>query len=60
VIGSLILLGTLTTLVYFHFGVRARPGLPAQRPEWVESLAFVSESLSRSHSECCLPGLFCR
>lgn len=40
---SLILIGTLTTLIYFHFGVRERPGQPAKRPEWMEFLASLGQ-----------------
>lgn len=38
-----VLIGTLTVLIYFHFGARARPGLPPRRPEWIESLAWVGQ-----------------
>jgi hypothetical protein len=41
--GSVILIGTLTTLIYFHFGVRPRPGQQASRPEWVEFLSWVGQ-----------------
>jgi hypothetical protein len=41
--GFLILLGTLTTLVYFHFGVQTPPGQPARRPEWIETVAFIGQ-----------------
>lgn len=41
--GSVLLIGTLTTLIYFHFGVRWRPGQPASRPEWVEFLSWVGQ-----------------
>jgi hypothetical protein len=41
--GSLILVGTLTTLIYFHFGVRETPGQPGRRPEWMESLAWIGQ-----------------
>lgn len=39
----LVILGTVTTLVYFHFGARQRPDGPARRPEWVEGLALVGQ-----------------
>lgn len=41
--GILILVGTLATLIYFHFGVRERPGQPSRRPEWIESLAWIGQ-----------------
>jgi hypothetical protein len=39
--GLLIILGTVTTLIYFHFGARQRPGGIPKRPDWVEALARV-------------------
>jgi hypothetical protein len=45
---TIILVGTLTTLIYFHFGVRSRPEQaaqvqPAQRPAFVEALARIGQ-----------------
>lgn len=39
--GLIILIGTVTTLMFFHFGTRARKDQPAQRPRWVEDLGQV-------------------
>jgi hypothetical protein len=41
--GSVILVGTLTSLIYFHYGARPRPGEPSKRPEWLESLGWVGQ-----------------
>lgn len=46
--GGVVLVGTLTTLAYFHFGVRARPGQvsltqPAQRGAILEGIAGVGQ-----------------
>ena len=41
--GLLIILGTVTTLVYFHFGARNRISGAPRRPEWVEILARVGQ-----------------
>ena len=43
--GALILLGTVTTLAYFHFGVQGRGDQPAQRPEWMEVIAKIGRGL---------------
>jgi hypothetical protein len=37
--GLFILVGTLTTLAYFHFGVRTKPDQPTQRPVWLQVVA---------------------
>lgn len=39
--GSLILLGTLTTLAYFHFSVRTVADEPTARPAWIDWLAGI-------------------
>jgi hypothetical protein len=39
----LVILGTVTTLVYFHFGARQRADGAPRRPEWVEGLALVGQ-----------------
>jgi hypothetical protein len=36
-----ILVGTLTTLAYFHFGVRSRPDRQPQRQAWIDGLGQV-------------------
>jgi hypothetical protein len=41
--GLLILLGTVTTLIYFHFGASSSPGQPPQRREWIDSLGWVGQ-----------------
>lgn len=40
---SLVLLGTVTTLAFFNFGVRAKPGMRAQRPVWLAWLAWIGQ-----------------
>jgi hypothetical protein len=39
----IILIGTVTTLAYFHFGARPRAGQAPARPAWVAPLARVGE-----------------
>lgn len=41
--GLLIVLGTVTTLVYFHFGAQQKLGDTPKRPEWVEFLAVIGQ-----------------
>jgi hypothetical protein len=41
--GVMIIIGTLTTLIYFHFGVKPRLGAPGRRPEWMEILALIGQ-----------------
>ncbi len=43
--GILILLGTVATLAYFHFGIREQGNLPAQRPQWMEVVAKIGQGL---------------
>jgi hypothetical protein len=38
-----ILVGTSTTLIYFHFGARQKLGAVPRRPEWVEILALIGQ-----------------
>jgi hypothetical protein len=38
-----ILIGTITSLAYFHFGVRSRGDQAAQRPLWIEILAQIGQ-----------------
>ncbi|GAP16308.1 hypothetical protein [Levilinea saccharolytica] len=39
----LFLIGTVSTLVYFHFGVKSRPNQPARRPSWMEFTASIGQ-----------------
>lgn len=41
--GGMILVGTLTTLIYFQFGAVKSKGRSATRPEWLEWLALVGQ-----------------
>jgi hypothetical protein len=41
--GSIILIGTLTTLIYFQFGVRKSPDKNAQRGGFLEGLAWIGQ-----------------
>jgi hypothetical protein len=41
--GVMILIGTLTSLIYFHFGVKPKLGGPGKRPEWMEILALIGQ-----------------
>jgi len=41
--GSIILVGTISSLAYFHFGVRKQVGAKTQRPDWMEWLAQVGQ-----------------
>jgi hypothetical protein len=41
--GGMILVGTLTTLIYFQFGAIRTKGRPAARPEWLEWLGLVGQ-----------------
>lgn len=38
-----VLVGTLATLLYFHFGVRSRPNQPASQPIWIEKIGKVGQ-----------------
>jgi hypothetical protein len=42
--GGAILLGTLTTLLYFHFRVRQVPNQSPARPRWMEPIAWVGQA----------------
>jgi hypothetical protein len=42
--GSLILVGTVTTLGYFHFGARRRSGRLIQRAIWIEWISWVGHA----------------
>ena len=39
--GGIILVGTITSFAYFHFGARARPNQPAVRQPWIEELSQI-------------------
>jgi hypothetical protein len=39
----LILIGTVTSLAYFHFGIRSRGEQTGQRPLWIEVLAQIGQ-----------------
>jgi len=39
----LILIGTITSLAYFHFGVRSRGDQTAQRPLWIEIFSQIGQ-----------------
>jgi len=39
--GGVILIGTITTLVYFHFGARRVPGKSPRRLEFIEGLSGI-------------------
>ena len=41
--GSLLLVGTIATLSYFHFSTRARADQPSERPAWMEGLARLGQ-----------------
>ena len=41
--GSIILIGTICTLAYFHFGARRYAGRTKQRSAWIEPLAWIGE-----------------
>ncbi len=38
-----ILVGTITTLMFFYFGAKARPNQPPQRSKWVETMAKIGQ-----------------
>jgi hypothetical protein len=39
--GLIILIGTVTTLMFFYYGTRARQDRPAERPRWIQDLGQV-------------------
>jgi hypothetical protein len=41
--GSVVLIGTITTLVYFHFGARRIPGSPPRRLAVIEILGWIGQ-----------------
>ncbi len=40
---AIILLGTLSTLVYFHFSTRGKAGQPSQRSQWIEGIGRIGQ-----------------
>ncbi len=40
---AIILLGTLTTLIYFHFGTRGKAGQSSQRAQWIEGIGWIGQ-----------------
>ena len=41
--GAFVLIGTIATLTYFHFGARIKPGQTAGRAIWIDRTAKVGE-----------------
>jgi hypothetical protein len=41
--GIIIVLGTITTLIYFHFGSRVNPGQPNQRLPFIENISIAGK-----------------
>ncbi|MGB9586188.1 MAG: hypothetical protein ACPL7A_02065, partial [Anaerolineales bacterium] len=41
--GGVVLLGTITTLAFFHFGARSSAQGSLQRPWWIESLSWLGQ-----------------
>ncbi len=41
--GTLMLVGTLTTLIYFHFGAQPRASGAARRAEWIEGISGIGQ-----------------
>lgn len=41
--GGIILVGTITSLAYFHFGAKARPNQPPVRQPWIEELSQIGQ-----------------
>lgn len=42
--GLVLLIGTLTTIIYFHFGTRSKPGQPNRRKAFIEAIGLVGEA----------------
>lgn len=40
---AIILLGTLTTLIYFQFSTRGKDGHPSQQAQWIEGLGWIGQ-----------------
>jgi hypothetical protein len=43
IVGAIVLIGTVTTLVYFHFGASRKPGSQGSRSLWIEFLAGIGQ-----------------
>ncbi|MDZ7844235.1 MAG: hypothetical protein U5K99_05495 [Anaerolineales bacterium] len=41
--GSVLLLGTISTLIYFHFGTRSKPGQPNRRKKAIDTIGQIGE-----------------
>jgi len=41
--GFIIILGTVTTLLYFHFGTLEKPGQPSERPHIIEKISQIGK-----------------
>lgn len=41
--GGIIMIGTISTLAYFHFGARRQAGRTSHRPLWIEWIAWVGQ-----------------
>jgi hypothetical protein len=41
--GGIILVGTITSFAYFHFGARGRPNQPPVRQPWIEELSQIGQ-----------------
>jgi hypothetical protein len=41
--GTMVLVGTLATLIYFHFGAQQKQGQRRLRPQWIEWIAWVGQ-----------------
>lgn len=41
--GTLLIIGTVSTLAFFHFGARAEASGSAKRPGWIEALAAIGQ-----------------
>ncbi|MCJ7716472.1 MAG: hypothetical protein MUO54_08130 [Anaerolineales bacterium] len=41
--GFIIVLGTITTLLYFHFGTLEKPGQPSERPPIIEKISMIGK-----------------
>ncbi len=56
--GVMVLVGTVTTLAYFHFGARPKASGPARRVEWIESLSWIGQFFIAVALGLILAGLF--
>ena len=41
--GGIVVLGTVTTLIYFHFGTRSKPGYPPQRSAFIDKIGKIGQ-----------------